>query len=156
MGAYFSYEDLMELKALEQKKLAQVIYHNWQNKSQPDDVFEFLDRLELIFSDETKIILAANEEENQPGIFVVRDFDAEKTRLLLLHQFGGRIDYYSREMTHNALWTPVMEKTLELVGLVDDGENCFRDDAILLDFGDEKLEIHPAIEGLMIEPYEEV
>ena len=156
MKSYFSHEDLTSLKSLEHKKLVRVVYHNWQNKSRKDEMFEFLDKLELGFGDGTKIILAASEDA-EPGIYIERDFDSEKTRLMLLHEFNGQIDYNSEDMTDNPLWAPVKDRILQMVGLVDDGENTYRNDSVLLNFGDnELLEILPGMEGLLVEPYEEV
>lgn len=156
MSTYFTYEDLVALKGLEKKKLTGVVYNYWQNKTKPGEAFEFLDKLELKFSDGSHIVLSTTEDDNNPGIVVVRDFDFEKSRLMLLHEFGGKIDMRMEDLTQNPLWTPAIGKTLAVVGLVDDGEQSYRNDAIMLDFGDEKLEIHPAFEGLMVEPYEEV
>lgn len=156
MKAYFSHEDLLSLKEQENKKLVRVVYHNWQNKSRPEETFEFLDKLELGFADGSQIILATSED-NEPGIYVSRDFDSEKTRLLLLHEFKGQIDYQSEDMTDNPLWAPVKDCILKMVGLVDDGENTYRNDSVLLSFDNgEQLEILPGMEGLIVEPFEEV
>jgi hypothetical protein len=156
MASYFSFDDLLALKAMEKKKLSKVIYHYWQNKTRPEELFEFLDKLELHFGNGESIILTTNEEV-EPGIQVARDFDPEKSRLMLLHEFDGKIDMRSEDLTDNPLWEPAVGKTILMVGVVDDGDECFRNDAILLNFGDgEMLEIHPGIEGLIVEPYEEV
>lgn len=155
MATYFDTEDLIDLKATEKKILKSVLYHNWQNKFNTGETFEFLDKLELIFTDGTRLILSASED-NEPGIIVVRDFDAEKNRLMLLHQFGGKIDQITEDLTTNPLWSLLIGKKLESVGVVDEGDNCYLSDAILLDFGDEKMEIHPGMEGLIAEPYENV
>ncbi len=155
MDAYFDTEELLALKAIEHKTLARVIYNLWQNKIDPEETFEFLDKLELVFTDGTKLFLGANEDVT-PGIIVLTDFDAEKNRLLLLHEFQGKIDYVSIELTGNGLWALMVGKKLVKVGVVDEGDNCYLNDAVLLDFGDEKMEIHPGVEGLIVEPYEEV
>ncbi len=155
MSTYFDTEELLELKAVEQKTLSRVIYHLWQNKINPEETFEFLDKLELIFTDGKRLFLSASEE-TPPGIIVVKDFDAEKNRLLLLHEFQGKIDYGSEELTENGLWALMVGKKLRKVGVVDEGDNCYLNDAVLLDFGDEKMEIHPGLEGLIVEPYENV
>lgn len=152
---YFETEELFELKAVEHKTLARVIYHLWQNKINPEETFEFLDKLELVFTDGKKLFLSANEE-TPPGIIVLKDFDAEKNRLLLLHQFQGKIDHVSEELTGNGLWALMVGKKLRKVGVIDEGDNCYLNDAVLLDFGDEKMEIHPGVEGLIVEPYENV
>jgi len=51
VATYFDNADLIELRKAEKKILKTVIYHNWQNKFVADDPFEFLDKLELIFTD---------------------------------------------------------------------------------------------------------
>ncbi|HET6992578.1 MAG TPA: hypothetical protein VFJ43_14690 [Bacteroidia bacterium] len=155
MATYFSADDLFDLKAAEKKILKSVIYHNWLNKFKSGEIFQFLDKLELVFMDGTRLILSASEE-NEPGIIVVRDFDAERNRLLLLHQFGGKIDHLAEDLTNNPLWSLLIGKRLESIGVVDEGDNCYLSDALLLDFGDEKMEIHPGMEGLVAEPYENV
>jgi hypothetical protein len=155
MSAYFSHEDLVLLKGLEHKKLARVVYHNWLNKTKPEEPFEFLDKLELKFDDGQIVVLSANEED-EPGIFIVKDFDAEKNKLLLLHQFGGLIDMNSEDLTDNPLWSLVTGKTIRTVELVDDGEESYRNDAVLIDFDGEKMEIHPGMEGLIVEPYDDI
>jgi hypothetical protein len=155
MATYFDTEDIFDLKAAERKTLKSVIYHIWQNKFKTGETFEFLDKLELIFTDNSRLVLSASED-NEPGIIVVRDFDAEKNRLLLLHEFGGKIDHVSEDLSSNALWEPMIGRKLESVGVVDEGDNCYLSDALLLDFGNEKMEIHPGMEGLIAEPYENV
>ncbi|HLG03161.1 MAG TPA: hypothetical protein VI731_06175 [Bacteroidia bacterium] len=155
MSGYFSFEDLLLLKGLEGKKLGSVVYHNWQNRFGDDELFEFLDKLELHFSDGSRLVLSATEDED-PRIVILKDFDAEKDRLMLLHEFGGKIDLQTEDRTSNPLWQPVSGKTVQLVSLVDDGEQSFRNDAVLFDFGDDKLEIHPGQEGLIVEPWEDV
>ena len=47
-------------------------------------------------------------------------------------------------------------KKLQRIGVIDEGDNCYLNDAVLLDFGDEKMEIHPGVEGLIVEPYENI
>ena len=155
MSAFFTHDELASLKAMEKKTLSGVICHFWQNKTRPDDVFEFLDKLELLFNDGTRIVITANEED-ETGIEVVNDFNAEKNRLMLLQEFGGRIDLRSEDFSDNAIWAFAIGKKIENVKLVDIGDNCYSNNAVLLDFGDEKLEIHPGMEGLIVEPYEEV
>ncbi|CAN5245340.1 hypothetical protein BH09BAC5_BH09BAC5_28080 [soil metagenome] len=155
MDSYFETEELLQLKAVENKTLARVFYHLWQNKIDPQETFEFLDKLEMVFTDDTRIFLGANEDL-VPGIIVVKDFDAEKNRLMLLHEFQGKIDYATAELTGNGLWALMVGKKLKKVGVIDEGDNCYLNDAVLLDFGTDKMEIHPGVEGLIVEPYEEV
>jgi hypothetical protein len=149
----FSFQELKFLKSAEGKKLKQVIYNNWQNKTSADDSFEFLEKLELKFDDGYRIVLAASESD-EPGIIVVEDFDFEKTRLMLLHEFNGKIDYRDEEMTTNILWSIAVGQTLQLVGLIKTGEETYSNEAVMFDFGDEKLEVRLGVEGLIVEPFE--
>ncbi|HEU4717992.1 MAG TPA: hypothetical protein VFU15_09165 [Bacteroidia bacterium] len=155
MGSYFSYDDLTLLKGSENKQLKSVLYHFWQNKTNPSDFFEFTDKVELHFSDGTKLVLSSTEDD-EPAISVLKNFDAETSKLELLHRFGGKIDQRTEIMTSDPLWKNVSGKTLAGVQLVDDGENTYRNDAVLLDFRSEKIEIRPGVEGLIIEPFEDV
>lgn len=153
MPEYFSYSHLKQLKATEGHVLKNVVYHNWINKTNSSDRFEFLDKLELQFEDK-KIVITVPESD-EPGLVLADDFDAEKYRLMLMHEFGGKIDIRSDNMNTNALWENAVGKKLLTLGVVHEGDNVYSNSAVLLDFGDEKLEVRPGIDGVIIEPYEE-
>ncbi|MBI3510830.1 MAG: hypothetical protein HY064_09200 [Bacteroidetes bacterium] len=155
MAEYFSPEELITLKKSEGKTLSAVHYHFWQNKTKPGDIFEFLDKLELIFSDRTRLVFSGTQDDD-PGIFLLEDFDAEKTKFLLLKDYGGQIDQRSEDFSPDELWKPAIGKKLVKIELVDDGENMYRNDAVLLNFSTGKIELSPAMEGLIVEPFEEV
>jgi hypothetical protein len=151
---HFSGQDLLKLKEAEGKKLTGVIYHNWINKSNPNELFEFLEKLELRFDRGSLVITVPETEED--GLQVAHDFDAEKQRLLLLHEFNGKIDIRSDEMSNNVLWENAINKTLHSIRLVHENGTEFSNASILLDFGDEQLEIRPGMDGVIVEPYDEV
>jgi hypothetical protein len=152
---HFSFDHLQLLKSAEGKILTEVIYHNWQNKTKVGEFFEFLDRLELKFKDGYRLILTM-EDSDEPGVTLDPDYDAERTNLLLLHEFHGKMGIHSEDMTRNALWAPLINRKLELVGLVKETGNKYRNDSVLFDLGEEKMEIRPGIEGLIAEPFEDV
>jgi hypothetical protein len=154
MSEYFSHPHLLKLKSAEGKTLRNVVYHNWINKSNPADVFEFLEKLELDFGD-LKLILTVPETD-EAGITLADDFDAEKNRLMLLHEFNGKIDARSDNMNSNVLWENAVNKKLNTLGVVHEGDNLYSNSSVLLDFGDEKLEIRPGMDGVIVEPYDEV
>lgn len=153
MSEYFSYSHLKALKATEGHVLQNVIYHNWINKTNATDRFEFLDKLELQF-DGVTIVLTVPETD-EAGLILADDFDGEKYRLQLLHEFGGKIDIRSDNMNSNVLWENAVGKKLVTLGVVHEGDNVYSNSSVLLDFGDEKLEVRPGIDGVIIEPFEE-
>jgi hypothetical protein len=150
---YFSVDELQALQELEGQLLKQVVYHNWVNKINPAEQFEFLDKLELVFHN-GRIVFAANEDNS--GIGIVPDFDGEAARLRLLHEFNGKIDLRSDDMTFNPLWVLTAGKTMYSIELVKDREGLYRNDCLLLNFGEEKLEVRLNMEGLLVEPFEDV
>jgi hypothetical protein len=153
MSEYFSNQHLKQLKAAEGRVLKNVLYHNWINNTNASDRFEFLDKLELQFDGHTIVITVPESDDN--GLILADDFDGEKYRLQLLHEFGGKIDIATENMNTNALWELAVNKTLRTLGVVHEGDNVYSNKTILLDFGDEKLEVSPGIDGVIIEPYEE-
>jgi len=147
---YFSIDELKDLQACEGKVLKKVVYHQWVNKIKPEESFEFLDKLELVFH-EGRLVLSGTEDND--AIRTLPDFDIEDSRLRLLHEFGGRIDMRSQEMTHNPLWMMAAGQTLESIELVKEGD-LYRNDCLMLNFGEEKLEVRLNVEGLLVEPFE--
>jgi hypothetical protein len=153
MSEYFSYNHLKQLKATEGRVLKNVLYHNWINKTNANDRFEFLDKLELQFDGHTIVITVP--ETDEAGLMLADDFDGEKYKLQLLHEFGGKIDLVTENMNSNVLWQQAVNKPLHVLGVVHEGDNVYSNANILLDFGDEKLEIRPGIDGVIVEPYDE-
>jgi hypothetical protein len=153
MSEYFSHAHLIQLKSSEGRILRNVFYHNWINKTTANDRFEFLDKLELQFDGHTVVITVP--ETDEAGLILADDFDGEKYKLQLLHEFGGKIDIRTDNMNSNILWEPSIGKKLLVMGVVHEGDNVYSNSSILLDFGNEKLEVRPGVDGVIIEPYEE-
>lgn len=153
MSEYFSYDHLKQLKSTEGHVLKNVVYHNWINNTHSDDRFEFLDKLELQFDSQTIVITVP--ETDEAGLILADNFDAEKYRLMLLHEFGGKIDIRSDNMNNNVLWENAIGKKLRVLGVVHEGDNVYSNASILFDFGDEKLEVRPGMDGVIVEPFEE-
>lgn len=153
MSEYFSHNHLKQLKASEGRVLKNVLYHNWVNKFSSEERFEFIDKIELQFTDHNIVITVPETEE--VGLTLADDFDAEKYRLMLLHEFGGKIDIQTENMNGNVLWENAVNKKLVKLGVVHEGDNVYSNKTIMLDFGDEQLEILPGIDGVIVEPYEE-
>jgi len=154
MSEYFSHDHLKKLKAAEGHVLKNVIYHNWINKTKPGEQFEFLEKLELDFG--TYKLVITVPEELEDALTLADDFDAEKQHLILLHEFGGKIDLRSDNMNSNVLWEHAIGHKLITLGLMHEGDNVYSNKSIMLDFGTEKLEIRPGMDGVMVEPLDEV
>lgn len=152
MSAYFSIEELQQLKEAEGRRLGCILYHEWVNKTTPGERLEFLYRLELLF-DDGRLVLGADDENERIRLFP--SFDAESAHLRLLHEFGGKIELRTDNMSENELWAPANNRILENVELVKE-KNFYRNDCLLLDFEGEKLEIRLGMEGLIVEPFEDV
>jgi hypothetical protein len=148
---YFSADELLRLRSFDNRRLLEVQHLQWVNKTNPGDIFEFTFAVTLIF-DNGRLTLSADEDNMAilPG-----DSDFEKKRYELLHAFNGSIDLRSDTMNGNALWAPVIGETLLSIELVKE-EDLYRSDSLLLNFGKEKIVIALGMEGLAIEPYEEV
>lgn len=155
MEGYFSHKELTALTSTSGKTLRSVLYHYWQNKTNAGEIFEFIDKVELGFTDNSRIVFATNTED-EGGMCIPDDFDAEKEKLLLLKDFGGKIDMRTTEAVSTELWREAAGKKILEIQLVDDGENTYRNDAALLSFGELKIEIRPGVEGLLVELFEEV
>lgn len=153
MSEYFSYDHLKQLKASEGRVLKNVLYHNWINKTDANERFEFLDKLELQFEGHTIVITVPETAED--GLVLADDFDGEKYRLQLLHEFGGKMDLRTDNMNTNVLWENVVGKKLRTLAVAHEGDNVYSNSSVMLDFVDEQLEVRPGIDGVMVEPYEE-
>lgn len=153
MPDYFSYDHLKQLKAAEGRVLKNVLYHNWINNTNANDRFEFLDKLELQFEGHTVVITVPETDEG--GLTLADGFDGEKYRLQLLHEFGGKMDLRTDNMNDNVLWENAVNRKLIKLGVVHEGDNVYSNSNVLLDFGEEQLEVRPGIDGVIIEPYEE-
>ncbi len=153
MSEYFSYDHLKQLKASEGRVLKNVLYHNWINNTNANDRFEFTDKIELQFEGHTIVITVPETDES--GLTLADNFDGEKYKLQLLHEFGGKIDIRTDNMNSNILWSQAVGHKLNTLGVVHEGDNVYSNAAIVLDFGKEKLELRPGMDGVIVEPYEE-
>jgi hypothetical protein len=156
MGFLFSTEHLQLMKQAEGKTLRDVIYHYWQNRMQPGEIFEFIDKLELAFTDGYRLIIGTDEDEEE-AMLLFPDFDAEATSLRLMHQFNGKISLRAEFGNTQALWENCIGQPLHGIRLLHVEGSDYRNNDLLIDFGGEnQLEVHTGLEGLVIEPYEEV
>ncbi|MGL4596567.1 MAG: hypothetical protein ACRCYO_03505 [Bacteroidia bacterium] len=155
MSQFFTTPHLRMLLEAEGKVLLNAIYHYWQNRTIPGELFEFIDKLELQFTDGYRLVLGTDEFEDD-AMLVFPAFDAEATSLRLMHEFNGKISLRPELGNTQALWENCIGQKLRKVRLKKDSDECYLSNDVLLDFGAEQLEIHPGLEGIVIEPYEEV
>lgn len=153
MSNYFSIPELEQLQSFEGRVLKRVLYHHWVNRIKPGEAFEFLDMVELAF-DEGNLVFGTSEEND--GICPLPGYDVETARLRLLHEFGGKIDLRTVDMTHDPLWLLAPGQPLHSIELVKDREGLYRNDCLMLDFDKEKMEVRLGVEGLIVEPFEDI
>lgn len=139
------------MRKYENQTLREVHHTQWVNKTNPADIFEFTFAVTLVF-DNGRLTLSADEDNMAilPG-----DADFERKRYELLHAFNGRIDLRDDAMNGSALWAPAINETLHSIELVKE-DDLYRSDSMLLNFGKEQIVISLGLEGLTVEPYEEV
>jgi hypothetical protein len=127
----FTFEELKKLSALEGKKIADVIYHKWINKADPSQAYEFIDKLQIGFSDGSNIVLTAGEESD--GLRILEEYNVTKDILMLEEQFEGKITIRSFRANKSEHFKDVMELPISSVQLSKDGDQYLAD-AIVFEF----------------------
>lgn len=148
----FTNEALARFVAAQGRKIEKIVCHLWQNSSSKLEVVEIIDNVELHFVDKTKLTISCNADGD--GLDAI-DYDYRAACRAIDKEFEGKIKIYAIDASSTTIWTEVIGKTLNLVGVTKHGEH-YKADAIVLDFGEEKREIAIApLDGLVIDYYEE-
>jgi hypothetical protein len=151
-NTFFSNEALARFAAAQGKTVEKIVCHLWQNKSQPSEVVEVIDNVELHFTDKHKLTISTNE--NGDGLDAI-EYDYKKAAIAIEKELGGKIKIYAIDASDTKMWTAVIGKVLKTVRIEKSGD-LYRSNAILLDFGDEKreIEVNP-LDGIIIDHYDE-
>lgn len=150
---YFTDPQLKLLTSIEGKTLKKIVCYFWVNRLNPNESVELIDNVELVFSDETSLVITCNEDSN--GINIINDFNFEEEKNHLKQEFGDKIRIIPIDASTTKMWTDVIGETIESVDLSREGEN-YLNDALILNFGIEKrtIGISPA-DGLIIDYWED-
>lgn len=150
---HFTDTQLKLLSSIEGKTLKKIVCYFWVNRLNPNESVELIDNVELVFNDETSVVITCNEDSN--GIDVIDDFNFEDEKNQLKQEFGDKIRIIPIDASTTKMWTDVIGETIEAVQLSKDGEH-YLNDALILSFGTEKrtIGISPS-DGLIIDYWED-
>ena len=151
--SYFSNLALARFASAQGKTVEKIICHLWQNSTNPNEVVEVIDNVEINFTDKTKLTISCNE--NGDGLDAV-DFNYKETAIALHKEFEGKIKLFALNASATEMWEAVIGKKLESVQITREDE-YYKADSLLLNFGEEKrtIAVNP-LDGLIIDYYEEV
>jgi hypothetical protein len=149
-GDFFSTEEVYQIAALVNEKLAGVVYHYWVNKASAE-VFEVLDWITLRFESGNSLTLTGGLDSD--GIKIVNpDFSEEQKRLE--KEFEGKVTIESRNASKHKVWKDCIgqEMTPSLVKV--DGKVL--NDSLVLKFPEaDAVIIFLGLEGLEVDYYED-
>jgi hypothetical protein len=150
---HFTDNQLKLLTVAEGKTLKKVVIYFWVNRFNPDAQVDLIDNVELIFTDDTNLVITCNEEST--GITVIADFSFEEEKTELKQEFGDKIKMIPIDASATKMWVDVVGQTIEAFELSREDEQ-FLNDALIINFGTEKrsIGISPS-DGLIIDYWED-
>ena len=150
---HFNDHQLKILTSTEGKILKKVLIYFWVNRLNPDAQIDLIDNVELVFTDESSIVVTCNEEST--GINVLDDFNFEEEKVNLKTEFGDKIKIIPIDASGTKMWIDVIGQTIQAFELSKEDEQ-FLNDALIISFGMEKrsIGISPA-DGLIIDYWDD-
>lgn len=151
--SHFTDHQLKLLTSVEGKTLKKVIIYFWVNRFDPKAQVDLIDNVELLFTDDTSLVITCNEEST--GIEVLSDFSFEEEKAGLKQEFGDKIKIIPIDASTTKMWIEVIGGTIEAFELSKE-DTQFLNDALIISFGTEKrsIGISPA-DGLIIDYWED-
>jgi hypothetical protein len=151
-NTFFSNEALARFASAQGKTVEKIVCHLWQNKSQPTEVVEVIDNVELHFTDKHKLTISTNADGD--GLEAI-EYDYKKAAVTIEKELGGKIKIYAIDASDTKMWEAVIGKVLINVRIEKIGD-LYKSNAILLDFDSEKreIEVNP-LDGIIIDHYDE-
>ncbi len=150
---HFNDHQLKLLTSCEGKILKKVLIYFWVNRFNPDAQVDLIDNVELVFGDDTSLVITCNDDST--GINLLDDFKFEDEKAALKGEFGDKIKIIPIDASTTKMWVDVIGGTIEAFELSKEDEQ-FLNDALIISFGLEKrsIGISPA-DGLIIDYWEE-
>jgi len=151
--SHFTDHQLKLLTSAEGKTLKKVVVYFWVNRFNPDAHIDLIDNVELVFTDDSSLVITSNEEGT--GIDTLADFNFEEEKEHLKQEFGDKIKMIPIDASTTKMWTDVIGETIEAFELSKE-DSQFLNDALIISFGTEKrsIGISPN-DGLIIDYWEE-
>ena len=152
--SHFTDHQLKLLTSVEGKTLKKVRIYFWVNRFNPNAQVDLIDNVELVFTDDSSIVITCNEDST--GIDVINDFNFEEEKAHLKQEFGDKIKMIPIDASSTTMWTDVVGQTIEAFELSREDEQ-FLNDALIINFGTEKrsVGISPN-DGLIIDYWEDI
>ena len=152
--SHFTDHQLKLLTSAEGKTLKKVVVYFWVNRFNPDAHVDLIDNVELVFTDETSLVITSTEDGT--GIDTLENFNFEEEKAHLKQEFGDKIKMIPIDASTTKMWTDVIGETIEAFELSREDEQ-FLNDALIISFGIEKrsIGISPN-DGLIIDYWEDI
>lgn len=152
--SHFTDHQLKLLTSAEGKTLKKVVIYFWVNRFNPEAQVDLIDNVELVFTDETSLVITCNDESS--GIEVLNDFSFEEEKAQLKQEFGDKIKMIPIDASTTKMWIDVIGGTIEAFELSKEDEQ-FLNDALIISFGIEKRSIGVSPnDGLIIDYWEDI
>jgi hypothetical protein len=148
---YYNTEHLKLLKSAEGKTLSKVVYHFWVNKANPQDIFSFVEYIELFFTNNTKLILQKAEELSEM-ILPVEKLDIDLLNHQLQIEFKGSLQYQTRDASKTDAWKNIINNVIDDV-LIEEDEGLFIAEAIIIGSHTHQTIIRLENDGLEAQEY---
>ena len=148
---YYNTEHLQLLKSAEGKTLEKVVYHFWVNKANPQDIFSFVEYIELFFTNNTKLILQKAEEISEM-ILPLSTLDIALLNHQLQVEFNGSLQYQTRDASNTDAWKHLINHLIDDV-LIEEDEGLFIAEAIIIGSHTHQTIIRLENDGLEAEEY---
>jgi hypothetical protein len=148
---YYNTEHLQLLKSAEGKILESVLYHFWVNKANPQDIFSFLEYIELSFKDKTNLILQKSEDISEMILPLTR-IDLALLNHQLQIEFKGSLLYQTRDASKLNAWKHLINQLIDDV-LIEEDEGLFIAEAIIIGSHTHQTIIRLENDGLAAEEY---
>lgn len=149
---YFNTEHLKLLKSAEGKTLDKVYYHFWVNKANANDIFSFIEFIELQFIDTTKLILQKAEEMDEM-ILPLPNLDIALLNYNLQLEFKGSLQYQTRDASKGDAWKQLIGFEIDDVLVEEDEDGLFIAEAIIIGTHKHQTIIRLDNDGLEAEEY---
>lgn len=148
---YYKEEHLKLLKSIEGNTLSKVLYHFWVNKANPNDIFSFVEYIELQFIDSSKLILQKAEDIIEM-ILPLPVLDVALLNHNLQIEFKGSLQYVTKDASNTKPWKDLINKLIDDV-LVEEDEGLFIAEAIIIGSHTHQTIIRIENDGLEAEEY---
>ena len=148
---YYNTEHLQLLKSAEGKTLDKVEYHFWVNKANPQDIFSFVEYIELFFKDNSKLVLQKAEEISEM-ILPVEKLDIALLNHQLQIEFKGSLQYQTRDASKTDAWKNLINHVIDDV-LIEEDDGLFIAEAIIIGSHTHQTIIRLENDGLEAEEY---